>query len=366
MPTKESFDPLKALAELTEMNRKVAEAARRLATVHDADVRIATLPVEPVHRIDQKVLYRCPPPERRRTEVPLLVVYALVGRYTVLDLQEDRSFLRNLVAAGLDVYVIDWGHPGRADRYDDMSDYVEGYLAEFVDRIRARHDLPSINLLGICQGGVLSLCYAALHPDKVRNLVTAVTPVDFHADQVEGRVDHGFMNVWVRNLQADDIDLMIEGLGNVPGDVGGIAFSMMTPLRSLSKYNLALVDAGQDDAKLLNFLRMEKWLADRPAHPGEVARQWLKDLYQENRLVKGSFELDGRPVRLDELTMPILNLYTETDHIIPPKMSTALRRHVGSTDYTEVAIPGGHIGVFVGGRGQALMKQAIADWLAVH
>ena len=94
------------------------------------------------------------------------------------------------------------------------------------------------------------------------------------------------------------------------------------------------------------------------------SRQWLKDLYQQNRLIEGTFQLDGKPVRLDALTMPILNLYTETDHIIPPKMSTALVRYVATEDYSEHAIPGGHIGVFAGGRGQRLMKDAIVAWLA--
>jgi acyl CoA:acetate/3-ketoacid CoA transferase alpha subunit len=66
-------------------------------------------------------------------------------------------------------------------------------------------------------------------------------------------------------------------------------FSMMTPMRSLTKYNVDLIDVVDDEAKFMNFLRMEKWLADRPHHPGEAAKQWLKELYQENRLANGSF-----------------------------------------------------------------------------
>ena len=62
---------------------------------------------------------------------------------------------------------------------------------------------------------------------------------------------------------------------------------------------------------------MEKWLADRPDHAGEAAKQWLKELYQENRLVKNEWELGGRKIDLRE-TMPVLNVYAEADHIIPP------------------------------------------------
>ena len=192
-----------------------------------------------------------------------------------------------------------------------------------------------MNLLGICQGGVLSLLYAALHPEKVRNLVTLVTPVDFHADRDEERLEQGFMNVWMRGLTHEDVDQLIDAMGNVPGEIGGAMFSMMTPFRSLAKYNLTLLDVGQDREKFLNFLRMEKWLADRPAHPGEAARQWLKDLYQDNKLVKGELIVGDRRVDLRNLTMPVLNIFSETDHIIPAPSSRALRHAVGTRDYSE-------------------------------
>jgi polyhydroxyalkanoate synthase len=236
--------PFKGVAELVEFQRKLAETTRQLARMRDHHVDLATLPKTEVHRIGSKVLYRCPPPASPSKVPPVLVTYALVGRYTILDLQEDRSFLRQLVDAGLDVYAVDWGHPTRADRFDDLGDYVDGYLDAFVDAVRARSGHDAINLFGICQGGVIALCHAALFPEKLRNLMLAVTPVDFHADQTEHRPDRGFMNVWARALEAEDNELMVEGLGNLPGDIGGVTFSMMTPLRSLTKYNLTLVDVG--------------------------------------------------------------------------------------------------------------------------
>jgi polyhydroxyalkanoate synthase len=201
--------PFKGVAELVEFQRKLAETTRQLARMRDHHVDLATLPKTEVHRIGSKVLYRCPPPASPSKVPPVLVTYALVGRYTILDLQEDRSFLRQLV-----------------------------------DAVRARSGHDAINLFGICQGGVIALCHAALFPEKLRNLMLAVTPVDFHADQTEHRPDRGFMNVWARALEAEDNELMVEGLGNLPGDIGGVTFSMMTPLRSLTKYNLTLVDVG--------------------------------------------------------------------------------------------------------------------------
>lgn len=352
---------LPGFAEMAQWSRQAAQATTLLAELRDTDVDLAATPREEVWRSGSKALYHILSEGPRRVATPVLVTYAMVGRWTILDLQDDRSFLRNLTAAGLDVYVLDWGHPTRADRYDDLGDMVDLYMDRCVDAICDLHGIDKINLIGICQGGVLSLCYAALHPERVRNLVTCVTPVDFHADQKAERVDRGFMNVWTRHLAGEDIDLMVDVMGNVPGEVGGALFSMMTPFRSLAKYNLTLMEVGQDRAKLMNFLRMEKWLADRPDHTAESARQWLKDLYQDNKLFRGELMLGGRLVDLSQITMPVLNIYSEIDHIIPPPASIAMRDRVGTEDYTEAPVTAGHIGLFCG-RSQGKLREQIASW----
>ena len=116
--------------------------------------------------------------------------------------------------------------------------------------------------------------------------------------------------------------------------------------------------------RLLNWLRMEKWIADRPDHPGEAAKQWLKNLYQQNKLVRNEWELNGRRVDLGNIRMPVLNVYAKDDHIIPPATSRAFQGPMlGTSDYTELALPGGHVGVFVGGKAQKLLGSGIADWL---
>ena len=129
----------------------------------------------------------------------------------------------------------------------------------------------------------------------------------------------------------------------------GAVFNLMTPMRSLMKYNFDMLEVVDDQNRLLNWLRMEKWIADRPDHPGEAAKQWLKDLYQDNKLVRNEWSLDERRVDLGAITMPVLNVYAKDDHIIPPATSQAIGPKLGTSDYTELALPGGHVGVFVGG-----------------
>ncbi len=315
-------DPNDAVKEFAEFSRRMQQGRDLLDKTRDEDVKIATTPKTEVFRQDKTVLYRYDAVAKKKTiATPVLVVYGLVGRYTMADLQEDRSLVRNLLAQGVDLYVVDWGNPTRSDRWLNLEDYIDGYLGECVDFIRRQAGVDQVTLLGICEGGVFTICYAARNPGKVKSLVTTITPVDFHA-----------------------------------GSKGA----------ALTKYNVGLFDVMDDEKKLLNFLRMEKWLADRPDHPGEAAKQWLKHLYQDNQLVKGRFKLGGEKVDLKRITMPVLNIFAEEDHIVPMKSSQALKSHVGTRDYTELPLPGGHVGVFVSGKSQGILGKSIFGWLKAH
>ena len=363
MPTPRKTTAARAIAELDDLNLKLARGQRMLQRVKDENVHIATADKEVVFREDRTTLYRYKPTAKRTIGVPVLVAYGQVGRYTMTDLQEDRSMLRNLLALGVDVYAVDWGSPGRGDRWLMFEDYVDVYLADCVEHICREHRIAAINLLGICEGGVFALCYAALCPERVKNLILTITPVDFHQDQAEGRPNHGFINLWTRSLGDEDIERLIEANGNLPGELMSHLFSQMTPGATMSKYNVGLLDTFDDEKKLLNFLRMEKWLADRPHHPGEAAKQLLINLYKNNELFRGEFRLAGRTVDLGAITMPVLNIYAKDDHIIPPQTTRALKDVVGSGDYTELGLDGGHVGVFVSGKSQGVLGKGIVDWL---
>ena len=120
--------PLPGLEELAQISTRAAKAAALLSQVRDEDVDVAATPREEVHRIGGRTLYRIALDTPKRVATPVLVTYAMVGRWTILDLQEDRSFLRNLSEAGCELYVIDWGHPTPADQFDDFGDLVDLYL----------------------------------------------------------------------------------------------------------------------------------------------------------------------------------------------------------------------------------------------
>jgi len=357
-----AITPASLAKELDEARDKLLRGLKKLSELSEDDLAIATVPRDEVWRTDMVRLYRCKPMVSKPHGVPVLIVYALVGRFQMIDLEADRSLVRKLLGSGFDVYFIDWGLPTRAQRWLSMDDYVSGYLDDCVDVVRERSGSRKVNLLGICQGGVFTTCYAALFPGKVRNLALTVTPIDFHGDKKEPEIGTGYMNQWARSLTAQDIDDLVDAYGSAPGSMVGFAFLMMNPVSNLTKYTIDLIDVLNDDARLLNFLRMERWIADRPDHPGEVLRQWMKDLYQDNKLIRNELQLGGRNVDLRNITMPVLNIYATGDTIIPVSCSKGVGGHFGTDDYTEVPVPGGHIGTFVGGKAQKILAPALADW----
>jgi polyhydroxyalkanoate synthase len=234
-----------------------------------------------------------------------------------------------------------------------MEDYILGNMDDCVNFIRKEHGIDQVNLLGVCQGGTFSLIYSALFPEKVKNLVTLVTPVDFENED-------GLLFKWAKDM---DVDAIVDGFGGVvPGDFLNTGFDLLKPMNKTRKY-LNLPQTLKNKNRLMNFLRMEKWVADSPAQAGETYRRFIKDMYQHNKLIKGEFQLDGKTVNLKSIKMPILTIYAKEDHIVPPETTRPINEAVSSKDKELMEFPGGHIGVFVGSRSQKLLTPAIASWL---
>ncbi|MCU7878820.1 MAG: class III poly(R)-hydroxyalkanoic acid synthase subunit PhaC [Candidatus Thiodiazotropha sp. (ex. Lucinoma kazani)] len=338
--------------EMLDYSRKLGKGVENLLNSEKIDAGVT--PKVEVYREDKLRLYRYEAPaDVVQSSIPTLIVYALVNRPYMTDLQENRSTVRNLLATGQDIYLVDWGYPDEADRSLTMDDYINGYLDRCVDVVRKRHKLDKINILGICQGGAFSLCYSSLHPDKVKNIITMVTPVDFQTPD-------NMLSAWVQHL---DVDLLIDTLGNVPGELLNWTFLSLKPFSLTGQKYLSMVDVLEDEDKLKNFLRMEKWIFDSPDQAGETFRQFVKDFYQKNGFIEGGVKVGDRPIDLKNVTCPVLNIFAEQDHLVPPDSSRALRNRTGSKDYTELSFPGGHIGIYVSGKAQKLVPPAIGQWL---
>ena len=349
--TRLALDPARATQELAEFSRRMAEAARTLAALDVASEGCS--PRIEAFRIDKTVLWRYQAAAPSAGLAPLVICYALVNRPHMLDLQPDRSLVRGLLARGLDVWLVDWGYPAREDSGTSLDDYVNRYLGGCIDHVRAACGVPAVNLLGVCQGGTLSICHAALHPERVRNLITMVTPVDF-------RTGDNLLSKWAQKL---DADRLVEVLGNVPGALLNAAFVALMPLRLTVRKYAGLADIAEDRHALETFLRMERWIHDSPDQAGAAFREFIRWFFRENRLVSGGLEIGGRPVDPRAIECPVLNVYARHDHLVPPSASRPLEGLTASRDYGAFEFDGGHIGIYVSRAAQELLPRTIGEWL---
>lgn len=337
--------------EMADLSQKMMKSYETLQQIKEVD--IASTPKTEVYKEDKLTLYRYDRDSAATFKTPVLIVYALVNTYKMLDIQPDRSYIKNLLNAGLDVYLIDWGNPSKSDRYLEIDDYVNSYINNCVDTIRKQNRIDKVNILSICQGGTLSVIYASLYPNKVKNLVTQVTPIDFSTND-------GLLFRWSKNM---DFDKLVEGFnGLIPGDFLNQGFDMLKPMMKVQKQQ-TLVNNLDDKEKLLTFLRMERWISESPDQAGECFRQFMKELYQQNKLIKGELEVGGKKVNLKNLTCPLLNIYATEDHLVPPAATIPLNDYVGTKDKELYSFKGGHIGVFVGSKSQKELTPAITEWL---
>lgn len=345
--------------EYTDLTQKLVKGIEDLSSLREEDIVVGATEKEAVYREDKITLYRFKPKVENPFPIPILIVYALVNRPFMVDLEEGRSLVENLLKLGLDVYLIDWGYPSRNDRWLTLDDYINGYIHNCVNFLAHKYETEKINLLGVCQGGTFSVCYSAMHPEKVKNLVVMVAPFDFNQPDSLLNMRGGC----TLGKEALDVDLMVDALGNVPGDFLNLEFLMLKPLQLGYQKYLSFPDIMGKEEKLLNFMRMEKWIFDSPDQAGETYRQFMKDFYQGNKLIKNEVFIGDKRVDLSNINMPVLNLYAEKDHLVPPASSLALEKYISSEDYTDKGFPVGHIGMYVSGRVQKDLPPTIVDWI---
>jgi len=350
------------------LRAKLDAAARVVRTL--GAVRIGATQRQRVARFGQAALYHYRP--TRRSGLAVLIVYAFVNRPEVLDLEPGRTLIGALVARGIHVYLLDWGEQAGLNPSLTLDRCVNGLLDRCVRRVCRERRRPRIHLLGVCQGGTLSLCYAALHPRRIATLTTMVTPVDFQTPD-------DLLSRWVQPI---DVDRLVDTIGDVPGPLLNWLFLALKPLSLGPLKYLDLATIAHDPERLRRFVRMEAWINDSPDQPAEFFREFLKSFYQHNELMRGSLRIGRRRVDLREIKAPILNIYARHDHIVPPAASLALGSHLGSHlgdhsgdhpgdhpgdhDYTVHAFDGGHIGIYVSSKAQTSIPRVLGEWLNRH
>ena len=344
-------------AQRTTFDR-LADATHRAAVLHDrlaeaGSVRVGATPSHVVYRENKLELHHYESLTDDQHDVPILVVYALINRPYILDLQPDRSVVRRLLEAGHDVYLIVWNEPSQLDTALGLEDYVDRYLDNCVDVVRERAGRESINLLGYCMGGTMAAIYAALHPAKVNALGLLATGLYFDDTG-------GVLELWGDEAYYDP-DTLVETFGNVPGEFLEAGFDLMDPVaNTLTKY-VHLYDRLENEDFVENFARMELWLSEGVDVAGAVYAEFVEAIYQENRLAENELSVGGEHVDVTNIDMPVLQIVGAYDHLVPPAASKPFN-DVIPADATTIEYPSGHVGLAMSTRAHRDLWPEVAEW----
>jgi len=282
---------------------------------------------------------------------PLLLVPSLINRWYVLDLRPGASLAEALTKAGVDAWCLDWGVSGDEDRYFTWDD-VLARLRRAVRQVQRRTGAPKVGLLGYCVGGTLCGIHAALEPDSVAGLINLAGPFDFS--------QAGFLGEMTNAKWFDP--QAIADAGNVHPLQMQSGFQSLRPTGTLAKW-VSLIDRGLDPDFREAFNAMEEWASDNIPFPGAAYARYVKELYQENQLVRGEHRIAGRAVDLAAIRCPLLSIVADKDTICPPNAAQGLNQLAGAKDKDVLVIPGGHVGAVVGSRASKMLYPALIDWL---
>ncbi len=288
---------------------------------------------------------------------PIVLVYALIKRPFVLDLQPGKSVVEILLKQGFDVYLIDWLPPTRADAWRGFDAYVNQDLDNAIRAVQIAEDVDQVNVLGYCFGALLSLLYAALHPQKVKNLVTLTAPFEMgsHDLPIYSLIDR---------IDDTAFDLIAKIYGNCPAWMVNSMFTAMAPMHHAFDKYVGMYRNAEREGYAEMFELFERWMQSDVPLAGQIFREMTTDIFKGNKLAKGEFEVGGRRVDLRQITMPFLNVVATLDDVVHPNSSLPLIDHVGGADKRNLAFPTGHLGAVVGAGALKKMWPEIGGWLA--
>jgi polyhydroxyalkanoate synthase len=337
--------------EVKEAYRKLEKAKNILHAA--GDIEVGQTPHEVLEETRAYRLFHYQQMVTKTAKTPILVVYALINRSYVLDLQSDKSWIRSLLSQGFDVYLLDWKPPTAADKYVSFDDHVNCYIDDCVNTVLKKTRADKLTLHGYCMGATMSTMYTTLHQEKVRNLAVIAPVVDTEKDTTV-----------IGNLAKNmDVNKMVNILGNLPAEQLYACYSALKPFKQgVNKY-FNLVQNIDNDQFVGNFLRIEKWLYDTPPIAGETFRQWIADIYQKNLFVKNELKLGSELIDLSKIKVPLLNIVADEDHLVSPQCSAPLNDVVSSTDKRLMRFHTGHVGLIASLYSQNNVLPKVGQWL---
>lgn len=272
------------------------------------------------------------------TGAPVLFVPSLINPPTVLDLSADRSLLRWLAGRGHRVLLLDWGWPGAERRGLGVAGHVERILLPLMAELGE----PAA-LVGYCLGGTMAAAAAQL--GAARALATIAAPWRFSGFPEESRAN--LERLWREWRPSAD------ALGLLPMEALQSAFWSLDPARTVAKFEAF---AGLEGAEADTFVTLEDWANDGPPLVEAAAREMFEDLFAADLPGRGLWQVAGTSIDPAALAVPMLNIVSTTDRIVPHATALPAGRRL--------ELAQGHVGMVVGSRGREVLWEPLDAWLA--
>ncbi len=348
--TKDYFNFMKEPDNLIKVN-KIKKLLSNIENIKTGPTEYEIIKETPLYR-----LLHYKPIKNQVYKPPLLIVYALINKSYIFDLQQNKSWVRYLLDQGINVYLLDWKSPSKMDKYTTVDDYVNLFIYECIEQIKSIENVKQISLQGYCMGATMSLMYASIYQKNLKNLITIAPVVDADKDTSVIKNMAKFM----------DIDQVLSYHENFPYELLYLVYASLKPFKQgVNKY-VNLFNNLEDENFVENFLRVEKWLYDTPPIAGDVFRQWVKDIYQKNLFAKNEMIVGDHKINLANIKVPMLNVVAEADHLVTPNCSIPLNELVSSSDKSLMKFPTGHVGLVASSFSQKQVLPKVAKWIMMH
>ena len=272
---------------------------------------------------------------------PVLIVPAWIMKYYILDLSAKNSLVKFLIDQGHTVFMVSWKNPVAGDRDCGMDEYLRLGLRAAIDAVSAIVPGRGIHAVGYCIGGTLLAIGAATLAREEDKRLASVTLLAAQTDFSEP----GELSLFINPSQLAMLEAQMHETGLLDSRQMGAAFQMLRPRELIWQPMLQSYVKGNREP----MIDLMAWNADGTRMPHRMHTEYLYRLYLDNELSTGRFPVEGEPIRLSDVRLPMFVVGTETDHVAPWQSVYKLENLVRSENYTFLLTSGGHNAGIVSG-----------------
>jgi polyhydroxyalkanoate synthase len=295
--------------------------------------KLAVTPGKVVYRNELMELIQYQPKAERVYAEPVLFVPAWIMKYYILDLRPGKSMVEYLLEQGHTVFMISWKNPTPAQRDMGLEEYRKLGVMTALEAITAIAPERKVHMTGYCLGGTLSLIAAAAMArdgdDRLASLTLFAAQADF--------TEPGELDLFIDESQVTFLEDYMADHGYLDAYQMASAFQLLRS-QDLIWSRLVREYLSGERAPMIDLMA---WNADTTRLPYRMHSEYMRELFLNNDLAEDRFDVEGQPIHLSDIQVPVFAVGTVTDHVAPWKSAYKITRLL-RTEVTFLLTTGGH------------------------